>query len=452
MNYSDCLDRLSDLGHELRDTKFDLESIQKITAALGNPHHKFPTAIVAGTNGKGSTAAMLASILTCAGLRTGLYTSPHLVRVNERIRIGGDQIGNDDFAVSFSAVWSIVDHLIHQKTLEHRPSFFEFLTAAGFAHFARANIDFGVLEVGMGGRLDATNITVPRVAVITNIDFDHQEFLGNTLAAIAGEKAGVIKPRRPVISTCESPEAAAVIRRHALELDAPLLEVAPSRHVSKVRELDGRYTFDLNLEGEKFPALVSPLMGEFQIKNTVAAVAAAMSLARDGFRIPHDAIVEGLRATAWPGRLEVVWDHPLVVLDGAHNPAAAREIAQAVKALWPGRRLRLVYASMRDKAIGEISGILFPLTDDLYLTQPEQARAATPEEILTAARHRPRRIVIQPDPERALEHACSDASSDDVVLVTGSLFLVGAVQRGLTEKRFDLDSLSGRAVGSELPD
>jgi dihydrofolate synthase/folylpolyglutamate synthase len=449
MNYSECLDRLSDLGHELRDAKFDLESIQKISAALGNPHNKFPTAIVAGTNGKGSTAAMLASILTCAGYRTGLYTSPHLVRVNERIRIDGDQIANDDFASSFSAVWYIVDHLIHQKTLDHCPSFFEFLTATAFAHFARAGIDFGVLEVGMGGRLDATNITEPRVAVITNIDLDHQHFLGETLAAIAGEKAGVIKSHRPVISTVEHPEAAEVIRQRAHQLTAPLMELVPSHQVSKVRKLDGRYAFDLILEREDFPALVSPLMGKFQIKNTVAAVAAAWTLAHDGFHISHEAIMEGLRATAWPGRLEVVWEHPLVMLDGAHNPAAAREIAHATKALWPGRRLRLVYGSMRDKAIGEISEILFPLTDDLYLTQPEQERAASTEEILTAARHRPRRIVIQPDPERALEHACSDSSPDDVVLVTGSLFLVGAIQRGFMEKQLDLDSLSGRAVGSQ---
>lgn len=451
MNYSQCLDGLSDLGHELREVKFDLETIRKIVVSMGNPHAKYPTAIVAGTNGKGSTSAMLASILASAGYRTGLYTSPHLVRVNERIRIDGCEISDSDFAISFTEVWHTVDCLLEQKALVHRPSFFEFLTAAAFLHFARAGIDFAVLEVGMGGRLDATNITEPRVAVITNIDLDHQQFLGNSYAAIAWEKAGVIKPHRPVISACEHPEAAEVIRRRANELGAPLHEVAHAARLSNVHSLDGRYAFDLTLEGEHFPALIAPLMGSFQIKNVVAAVAAVWRLNQEGFKIPRGAIMDGLRTTSWPGRLEVICDHPLVVLDGAHNPAAAREIAAEAPALWPGRRLRLVYASMRDKAIGEISEILFPLADDLYLTQPEQARAATPEEILAEARYRPQRIVVEPDPAQALERAWRESSAEDVVLVTGSLFLVGAVKRALLEKRLVLESFTGRAVGSRLP-
>lgn len=451
MNYTECLDTLSDLGHELREVKFDLETIRKIIASLGNPHTQYATAIVAGTNGKGSTSAMLAGILSSAGYRTGLYTSPHLVRVNERIRIDGREISDSDFASSFTKVWQSVDGLLEREALAHRPSFFEFLTAAAFLHFARAGIDFAVLEVGMGGRLDATNVTEPRVAVITNVELDHQAFLGNTHAAIAWEKAGVIKPHHPVISACEHPEAAEVIRGRANDLRAPLVEIPRDTPVSNVHCLDGRYAFDLTLEGERFPALLSPLMGSFQIKNTVAAVAAAWRLNQEGFKISHGAILEGLRTTFWPGRLEVIGEHPLVVLDGAHNPAAAREIAASAKDLWPGRRLRLVYASLRDKAIGEISKILFPLTDDLYLTQPEQARAATPEEILAEARYRPERIVIEPDPVQALERACRESSTNDVVLVTGSLFLVGAVKRARLEKRIDLESFAGRAVGSRLP-
>lgn len=451
MNYIQCLDGLSDLGHELHQAKFDLETTQKIIASLGNPHAKYPTAIVAGTNGKGSTSAMLASILASAGYRTGLYSSPHLVRVNERIRVDGCEISDRDFASSFTEVWQTVDGLIGQKVLAHRPSFFEFLTATAFLHFARAGIDFAVLEVGMGGRLDATNVTEPCVAVITNIDLDHQQFLGDSYAAIAGEKAGVIKPHRPVISACEHPEAAEVIRRRAKELSAPLLEVAQAVHLSNVHNLDGRYTFDLNLEDEHFPALIAPLMGSFQIKNAAAAVAAAWQLNREGFKIPRSAIMEGLRTTSWPGRLEVICEHPLVVLDGAHNPAAAREIAAQAPALWPGRRLRLVYASMRDKAIGEISEILFPLAHDLYLTQPEQARAATPEEILAQARYHPQRIIVEPDPPEALERACREGTAEDVVLVTGSLFLIGAVKRALLEKRLDLESFASRAVGSRVP-
>src|SRR3989441_2657355 len=235
MNYSQCLDFLSELGHELRGAKFGLGTISAILKSLGSPEKKYPTAIVAGTNGKGSTSAILASILEPAGYRTGLYTSPHLVRVNERIRVNGREIPDEDFARSFTEVRQAVDRLLGEKSLAQRPSFFEYLTATAFLHFARAGVDFVVLEVGMGGRLDATNITDPRVAVITNVDLDHMEFLGSTHAAIAYEKAGVIKPRRPVVSSCEHPEAAEVVRRRASELDAELLEVSGFAQLSNVR-------------------------------------------------------------------------------------------------------------------------------------------------------------------------------------------------------------------------
>jgi len=450
MTYTQCLDTLTALGHELRGVKFDLEAIQTILARLGNPQTKYPTAIVAGTNGKGSTSAMLASILTTAGYRTGLYTSPHLVRVNERIQIDGEKISDGEFAAGFTEVWQTVECLLEQKALAVRPSFFEFLTATAFLHFARAGIEFAVLEVGMGGRLDATNVTQPRVAVITNIDLDHQQFLGSTLAAIAWEKAGVIKPHRPVISACEHPEAVEVIRRRAAELNASLLEIPEAAKISSIRRLDGHYAFDLSLENQQFDALTAPLMGSFQVKNTAAAVVAAWRLCQEGFSVPATAVVEGLRRTRWPGRLELISKDPWVALDGAHNPAAARVIAAHAQAHWPDRKLRLVYASMRDKAIGEISGILFPLAEELILTRPEQARAATPEEILAASRYRPDRIIIEPDPARALEAACRESSAEDVVLVAGSLFLVGAVKQALVEQRLELESLACRPVGPRL--
>jgi len=448
MNSTQCLDKLAALGHELRGVKFDLESIQAILESLGNPQREYPTAIVAGTNGKGSTSAMLASILISAGYRVGLYTSPHLVRVHERIRVNQREISDQDFASAFTEVWQTVDCLLETKRLANRPSFFEFLTATAFLHFARQKIDFAVLEVGMGGRLDATNVTEPRVAVITNVELDHQEFLGSTYAAIASEKAGVIKPKRPVISGCENPEAIEVIRRRVAELDAPLIELSKAARISHVSSLGGQYSFDLCLEGEQFSNLISPLIGRFQIKNTVAAFAAAWRLKREGLNIPRSAIAEGLAATSWPGRLEVICDHPLVVLDGAHNPAAAGEIAAHIKSHWRGRHVRLVYASMRDKAIAEISEILFPLAGELYLTHTEQARAATPVEILGGARDRPRSVVIEPDPIQAIERAFRESSPDDVLLVTGSLFLVGAVRRAILMKQLDLENTA--TVGSQV--
>ena len=432
MTYTECLTYLTDLGHEMRGVKFDLEAIRQIMEALGHPEQKYPTAIVAGTNGKGSTSAMLASILDCAGYRTGLYTSPHLVRVNERIRIKGSDISDEDFARSFTAVRDTVEGLVACGVLPHRPSFFEFLTATAFLHFARAGVDFAVLEVGMGGRLDATNITQPRVAVITNVELDHMEYLGSTHAAIAFEKAGVIQRGCPVISGCENFAAAEVVRRRAQELNAELIELR-SLASGNLRGEAGRYTFDLALDGARLEDLAVSLPGRFQVRNAQAAAIAAWRLAEDGFQISAEAIRAGVHRARWPGRLEVVSRRPLVLLDGAHNPAAARELAQFVREELARKRLTLVYASMRDKAIGEISEVLFPLADASFLTRVEQPRAAAPQEILAAARFRPAHVVLEPDPVRAFERAEERAAPEDVVLVAGSLFLVRAIKQALID-------------------
>lgn len=429
MNYAECLAYLADLGHELRGVKFDLANIRKILDALGNPERAYPAAIVAGTNGKGSTSAMLASILAWSGHRTGLYTSPHLVRVNERIRVNGDEISDEEFAAAFSEVERTVAGLVAQGALAQRPSFFEFLTAAAFLHFARWRVDFAVLEVGMGGRLDATNSAEPELAVITNVELDHIEFLGSTHAAIAAEKAGVIRPRKPVISGCAHPEAVEVIRRRSAELNAELLEMPAFARIENLRPERGRWGFDLALNGDRLPNLTSPLRGRFQVENASAAVAAAWQLAGRGWKIPPGAIVEGLAQANWPGRLEVCGERPLTILDGAHNPAAARAVAEFVRQELEGRPLALVYASMRDKAIEEITDILFPLAREVYLTRTEQARAAPPEEILARTRVRPPTISIEPDPGKALEAARRSSPPDGVVLAAGSLFLVGAIKR-----------------------
>jgi dihydrofolate synthase/folylpolyglutamate synthase len=435
MNYPECLQYLTDLGHELRGVKFGLETISTLLACLGSPQEKYPTAIVAGTNGKGSTSAMLASILQHAGYRCGLYTSPHLVRVNERMQVNSVEISDEDFAQVFTEVRQAVERLLGEGKLVQLPSFFEFLTATAFLHFARVGVEFAVLEVGMGGRLDATNVTEPRVVIVTNISLDHVEYLGSTPAAIAAEKAGVIKLHRPVVSSCDHSEAGEIIRRRCAELQAELLETAQVAELQNVRSLNGRYTFDLSLNGDRFAHLRSPLLGKFQVNNAVAAVAAAWRLAREGFDIPRKAILEGLQCADWPGRLEPICSRPLVLLDGAHNPAAAHEIADFVRQELAGRRLRLVYASMRDKAIDEISAILFPLAEEVYLTRPQQSRAATPEEILAVARARPHKLFVEPEPARALESACRASSPEDVVLVVGSLFLVGAIKEALLEGR-----------------
>jgi dihydrofolate synthase/folylpolyglutamate synthase len=435
MNYAESIDYLASLGQELRGVKFDLANIRQILEALGHPERRYPSVIVAGTNGKGSTSAMLASILTCAGYRTGLYTSPHLVRVNERIRVDGRAVGDEDFALAFSEVERVISTLRVNGVLAERPSFFEFLTATGFVHFARAPVDFAVLEVGMGGRLDATNAVEPEVAVITNVELDHTEYLGTTHAAIAAEKAGVIRPRRAVISGSTHPEAADVIRRRAADLGAELVEIPALARIANLQPYERRYRFDLALNGTQFSSLTAPLAGRFQVENVSAAVAAAWKLRERGWNISQAAIFEGLARAHWPGRLEVCGERPLTLLDGAHNPAAARAVADFVSTELAGRPLALVYASMRDKAIDAIADLLFPLAFEVYLTRTEQMRAATPEEILARVRKRPARLEIEPDPMRALKKARQNTPPEGVVLAAGSLFLVGAIKHALGERR-----------------
>jgi dihydrofolate synthase/folylpolyglutamate synthase len=446
MTYPECLKYLADLGQELHRVKFGLEAISRISEELDRPHERYDTVIVAGTNGKGSTCAMLASILQQAGYPTGLFTSPHLVRVNERVRVNGQEVSDADFAEAFTEVAAAVERLISLRKLETRPSFFEFLTGTAFLHFARARAKIVVLEVGMGGRLDATNITDPRVALITNIDFDHMDFLGSTLAGIAAEKAGIIKPHRPVISGVEDTEAAAIIRHRAEEMGAELLDLRNLAQITKLHSQQGHYSFDLKLGQERFEGLTCPLMGKFQVKNTTAAVTGAWRLGAGGFEIPRWSIAQGLRAANWPGRLEPLFPKPLVLLDGGHNPAAARELAAFIEEELSGRRVRLVYASMRDKAIREICASLFPLAEEVYLTRPDNPRAATPEEILAALPFRPARLHIEMEPACALEKACRASSPEDVVLVVGSLFLVGAIKKAQREGNLHLPTSRGASA------
>ena len=447
MNYAEALDFLADLGLELWKAKLGLDAIVTLLQALGDPHQKYATAIVAGTNGKGSTAAILASILQKAGHRTGLYTSPHLIRVNERIRVDDEEISDADFARCLTEARAVAERLFAQKQLAHLPSFFEYLTAVAFLHFAREGVSFAVLEVGMGGRLDATNVTRPRVAVITPVDIDHSEYLGTTRAAIAAEKAGVIKPGQTVVSACENPEAAEVIRRRCQECDADLIETFRFAQLSNLRHSEGQYSFDISLNGEVLTGLTSPLRGRFQVTNAVTGLIAAYQLAQQGFHISRAAMAEGLRTASWPGRLEVLIPQPLVILDGAHNPAATREVAAFVREHLAGRRVRLVYASMRDKAIGEISRILFPLAEEVYLTRPAIERAAIAEEILAAAEYPPRRVIVQPQPVRALEEACQASAPEDVVLVTGSLYLAGTIKRAILDGTLQLQKIARPAAG-----
>jgi dihydrofolate synthase / folylpolyglutamate synthase len=432
MSYDEAVRYLLTLGKELaaprqaRVQKFDLANIKTLSEHLGSPHRASPCVHIAGTNGKGSTAAMLDSILRAAGLHTGLYTSPHLERINERIRIDGEEISDSDFAASFARIEEAIETLLASGALAAHPTYFECLTAMAFDAFIRAETDFSVYEVGMGGRLDATNIVTPEVSVITQIDFDHEDYLGHSIEQIAAEKAGIIKPGGWVVSAAERPEARAVIARRAAELDARLLEIDTAYRVSNLRAEAGRYRAAVaSAHSSKIIRLELPLFGRFQVRNAVTAVAAARLLADRGFPVDDGAIARGIASVQWPGRLDRLSEHPAVYLDGTHNPAGARELLAFWEEHFAGRKILLVYGAMRDKAVDEIAGLLFPRADIVILTQPQQARAISPRVLAEMTGHLACKFEVVSDAALALERAINIAQPEDVVFSTGSLYLVG---------------------------
>ncbi len=436
MTYAEAVGYLLSLGRELAaprqaiTQKFDLASVRVLTNGLGEPHRAAPCAHIAGTNGKGSTAAMLESILRAAGLRTGLYTSPHLERVNECIRICREDISDKEFAAAWMRVHTSIESLLGTGKLGVHPTRFECITALAFVAFAECGVDFAIYEVGMGGRLDATNIVKPQVAVITSIDFDHENYLGHSIEEIAAEKAGIIKRGVDVVSAAERPEARAVIARRCAELGARLVEVDSAWRLEETHAAGGFYRAVATApdSGKRF-VLAPSLAGRFQIRNALAAATAARLLAERGFQIGDDAIAYGIATTRWPGRLERLAARPAVYLDGAHNPEAARELKKFWDENFEGRRILLVYGAMRDKAVDEIAGQLFPRAAAVILTEPRQPRAISAARLAELTAHFTRAAIVVRDPAAALERALEMASSEDAVFAAGSLYLVGDLRR-----------------------
>jgi dihydrofolate synthase / folylpolyglutamate synthase len=432
MNYEESVRRLLSLGKELaspqqaRVQKFDLENIRVLSGYLGSPHRAVPCAHIAGTNGKGSTAAMLESILRAAGLSTGLFTSPHLERMNERIAFNGVAISDADFAAEFACVQSAIEHLLATGELAAHPTYFECVTAMAYHAFARRPVGFAVYEVGMGGRLDSTNVVQPEVAIITQVELDHENFLGHSIAEIAAEKAGIIKPGGWVVSSAERPEARAVIARRAAAVDARLVEIDKAWHIEQMVATRGCYRVEARaVDSNKRLALDLRLPGRFQVRNALAAATAAQLLAAQGFPVSDDAIEHGIRETRWPGRLEQLSARPAVFLDGAHNPAAARELAAFWEEHLSGQRVWLIYAALRDKAVDEIAGLLFPHAHQVFLTEPQQSRAISAALLAEMTSHLARRCEVTPNPTEAFDLAMSLAEPGDAIFVTGSLYLVG---------------------------
>ena len=410
MNYPDSVQFLYSLGNEIKTAKLGLERIRAVLQALGRPQDRLRFVHVAGTNGKGSACAMIESALRASGLRTGLFTSPHLAEPTERIRIDGAPISADRFADAFN------------RLLGLHTTYFETVTAMALLVFAEERVDMVVLEVGLGGRLDATNVVSPDLSVITPVDFDHEAFLGKSLDSIAAEKAGILKPGVPAVFARQRPEAARVLDRRAAELSIPVARTADWL-VSDL-DIDPRGS-RFRLTGERDLRLACPLAGEHQVEN---AVTAAVALARLG--IADSAIETGIARARWPGRLERVSEHPEIILDGAHNPAGARALAAYIDRFYGRRTVRLIYGAMRDKAIDEISGILFPRAHQVIVTAPQQARALSPEALRDIGAHPGLRTA--PTLRAALALVEEDASPDDVVFITGSLFLVAEARALLT--------------------
>ena len=435
MNYQSSVHYLLSLGRELTAptqaaaAKFDLENITALAERLGRPDRAYPSVHIAGTNGKGSTAALVESILRRAGFRTGLNTSPHLERINERIRVSGEEISDEAFAETFTRIQALNEELLAAGKLRAHPTYFECITAMAFEYFARARVDFGVFEVGLGGRLDATNILTPVISVITRIDFDHENFLGHSLREIAAEKAGILKPGVPVVVAEQRTEASDVIHERATELNCPIIETRAAFHIETELVEDGCVRAVARESATGWSVEVAPRMaGRFQLQNALNAVAVARHLQTRGYRISDEAIAEGVASAVWPGRLEKIQSGPDVYLDGAHNPSAARELATFWKENFAGRRLWLIFGALRDKAVDEIAGILFPHAAEVIFTQPRTTRAVSVTQLAEITAHHANRFQVIPDAENALEHALERADSRDVVFVAGSLYLVGQLR------------------------
>lgn len=433
MNYDEAVAHLYALGHELARTpppKFDLAHMRALLAAIGSPEKKFRAVLVAGTNGKGSTAATLASILQAAGHRTGLYTSPHLVRINERIRVNGDAIAGDAFAAAFDRVAAAATQLVERGELPWHPSFFETMTAIAFEYFAGSEIEIAVLEVGMGGRLDATNVVEPLVSVITDISLDHQKYLGNTIAAIAGEKAGIIRPNGVVILLPQHPEANDVLGRAIVEKNARAVSATaympPVTPDADENTAAGETPYAVQALGREIQ-IQPALRGRHQLRNVALAIAAAAELNGLGINVGPEDVERGVRETRWPGRLQVVPGTPEFILDVAHNPDGAWALRAALSHMYPQRRVVMIFGAMRDKAIAEMASILFPMAEYVVATNADNPRSATPGEIAEVGVRTGAEIIGDPTVLDAIYRARELAGADGVVVVTGSIYLVGEV-------------------------
>ena len=407
MTYPDSVQFLYALGNEMKTAKLGLERIRAVLAALDNPEKAYRVVHVAGTNGKGSTSAMIAAGLQAAGVRTGLFTSPHLIEPTERIQVDGIPVSETQFSRAFDVVHQAASSL----DLDAHPSYFETVAAMAFWLFRELKVQTAVIEVGLGGRLDATNVVDPVLTVITPVDLDHQIFLGDTIEQIAAEKAGILKRGVPAVFARQRPEAEGVLNARAAELGIRVRRAAEF----EIRDLE------MDARGSRFSGIEIPLAGEHQVDN---AVAAALALEELGVS------PAGIAETRWPGRLEHISPNPDIILDGAHNPAGSRALVRYLETYYSGRKRWMIFGAMRDKALNEMTQALFPKADKVILTMLDNPRAASNDELIAALPGEldQSNILRTSTVAEALAVARDLTPRSGIVCITGSLHLIGKAQ------------------------
>ncbi|SHM63554.1 dihydrofolate synthase / folylpolyglutamate synthase [Caldanaerovirga acetigignens] len=428
LSYKEALEYIHGL------TKFGirlgLDRIKKLLEILGNPQEGIKILHVAGTNGKGSTCAMIDSILRAAGYRVGLYISPYLEVFNERIKVDGRNIPDDDIARLTEKVKNAVEEM--EKKGWSVPTEFEVVTALGFLYFKEQKVDFLVLEVGMGGRFDATNVITPLVSVITPISYDHQQYLGSTLTEIAREKCGIIKPGRATVTAPQDEEAMKVIEETCSKLNSSLVKVEKEASYRLINWGVEGQTFDLKTSKHNYQQLKIRLLGDHQLDNAATAVVAVEALQRYGIDIPSEAVRKGLEKARWPGRLEILKENPYVLIDGAHNIAGIRVLKEALLKYFPEKRIILVIGILSDKDYVDMLSEITPIADSIITTRPDSPRALSAAELAESIRKltfgKTPEVYESDDIEKAVKAALDMASSEDLVVFAGSLYLIGKVR------------------------
>ena len=394
--------------------KLGLASITRLMRGLGNPQDRFSSIQIAGTNGKGSIAAFLSSVLAHGGYEVGLYTSPHLVRFNERIQINGYPISDNDVA-------RVAEEVQRIYTQGEPPTFFECATAMALYYFASKKVDWAVLETGMGGRYDATNVVHPEVSIISNISMEHQQYLGNTLAKIAREKAGIIKKDAGVVTGTRQKSALSVIEHVAEENEVPLYRLGKEIRIRK--DEGGAFTY-LGMR-RRWSQVKIGLIGDHQVANAALALGALEILLGKGLHLTDEAIYAGLASTQWPGRLEVLSRNPFILLDGAHNPSAVRTLKKFLENSNAFQRLTMVVGILEDKTWKPMLRDLADVADRMILTRPEYDRAANPHKLASFVRPLKQDLVVIPRLSDAISLALEEASASNAICITGSLYTVG---------------------------